>query len=441
MNHSLDNAMRVLRSAATRFAYKTQFAQIIRANYGSSGINNTAWSDLSRFRQQADYYTRSPWVYIAVNKIATTQALVELKVQQVVGESKRDVMNHPLEQLLRKPNQWQSQFEFLEMTYGYREISGNCYWFLNGAETGQPTELIVLRPDRVRVVPGHSSENLLGGYLYEVDGVQVPLSAKEVVHFKLFNPLDDYYGLSRMQAAALGIQADLAMEQYNYNYFGKDKAVPAGLVSIKDPVSDQDFERIQNEFRESYGGTQRKTAFIRGSAVQWQELGLSHRDMEFESGRLFNRDEIYQIFGIPPGLLDKSSTRANATVANEAFTRDTVWPGMVAVASKLTTDLCPYWGDDLIVEPVDIRLKDRLAERREIFSASQFLSVNEMRAKYFSLGPVAWGDKPAALIAAEAKQGASGASGGSTITPAAQGASTDGGDTSLDGAGDGGAGG
>ena len=91
------------------------------------------------------------------------------------------------------------------------------------------------------------------------------------------------------------------MARWNKNTFGQGQGVPAGIVNIADNVNDEDFERIKREWRSSYGGGQRKTAFLRGGTIEWQNIGLSHSELDFLQGRQAHRDEILNIFGIPVG--------------------------------------------------------------------------------------------------------------------------------------------
>jgi hypothetical protein len=104
------------------------------------------------------------------------------------------------------------------------------------------------------------------------------------VHFKRWHPSNDYYGLSALQAARLAVASDQAMAEWNRNTFGKENGVPAGIVVVKEMVEDSDFERIKREWRASYGGPQRRTAFLRGGDIQWQNIGLSHADLDFLKG-------------------------------------------------------------------------------------------------------------------------------------------------------------
>lgn len=337
-------------------------------------------------------YEGSPWVYVAVNRIAEAAALVPLHVYRLEGEQRVAVERHPLERLLDAPNPRMSRFELIEATVGLLELCGNAYWFLSGDAQGQPAEIHPLRPDRVRIVPDETGG--LRGYIYEVDGKRLPLAPAEVVHFKRWHPGSDYLGLSTLAAARSAIEADRAMARWNAQTFSRDQGIPAGIVNIKDHVSDSDFERIQREWRSSYGSGQRRTAFLRGGTVNWQHIGLHHTDLDFLRGRRANREEILNLFGIPLGLLSENATEANARVAERHFIERTLWPKLVRIAQKVTQELLPFYPGAHVAEFEDIRPTDAQARLHELRAARGILSINELRARYFALGPVAWGDAP-----------------------------------------------
>jgi len=335
----------------------------------------------------AAVYQSSPWVYVAVNRIAEAAALVPFHVLRRVAEGEVGVVDHPFERLLQRPNPLLSRFELIEHTVGHLEIHGNAYWFLAGEPGGLPLELWPLRPDRVSVVP--DARRGVRGYVYEVDGRQVPLDAAEVVHFRRWHPGNDYYGLSALEAARLAVETDRAMADWNRRYFGEGMAVPAGIVAIRERVSDSDYERLQREWRLAYGGRERRTAFLRGASVEWHNVGLSQQDMDFLNARRFNREEIFQIFGIPVGMFSENATEANALVGERVFVERTLWPKLVRIAEKITTDLLPFYGRGLVGRFEDIRPQDRRTQLEEIRVARGVLTVDEIRARYFGLGPLA----------------------------------------------------
>jgi HK97 family phage portal protein len=363
------------------------------------------YANLSKYTDQAGVFGTSSWVYIAVDIKATAASLVNLNVLRREGAKKIAVDNHPLELLFQTPNTFQTQLELIYNTVAYLELTGNAYWFLNGAPAGAPAEIIPMRPDRVRIVPGYSTDRMINGYIYDLDGVQIPLAPEEVLHFKLFNPRDDYYGMSRLESAALAIQTDIKQQEYNRNFFGKNKGIPAGVVNVENMIPDVVYEQLKRDWENSYGGTERKTAFLRGGTVKWQDVGISQTDMDFLAGRQFNKEEILQIYRIPPGLIDKNTTEANALAAFELFTTNTIWPSMMYMAQKIQATILPYYGDNLVLEPDDIRRKDGAAERAEIQAASSFLTINEVREDYYNKPPRSDGDLYAAGAGSAAATG------------------------------------
>ncbi|GAB5492325.1 MAG: hypothetical protein Phog2KO_25400 [Phototrophicaceae bacterium] len=357
--------------------------------------NSSFFNDSFQQTQHSAMYQQSTWVNVAVNRIAEAGALVPLKVLKLEGENKLEVERHPLEILLENPNPTMSRFELFESTLAYLELTGNAYWFLAGDERGQPAQIWVLRPDRLSIVP-HPTD-YIAGYLYEVDGKQIPLEKIEVVHFKRWHPANDYYGLSPLESARLAVESDRSMAKWNNNTFGRDNGVPAGIVNIVDYVNDDDYERIKREWRNSYGAGQRKTAFLRGGNLEWQHIGMSHTDLDFLKGRVAHRDEILNIFGIPVGLVSENSTEANAKVAERQFIERTLYPKLVRIAQKITQEVLPFYSGHHVAEFEDIRPTDTQARLDEIRTAQNILSINEIRQTYYNLEPVTWGAMPLAL--------------------------------------------
>lgn len=356
--------------------------------------NQNTWEDLSAYFNQAKEYTRNPWLYIAINRLAETGSLVQFNVFKLEGERKTPQVNHPLENLLRQPNGLMAQMELMESTIIPYMINGNAYWLLNGSTGSAPEELFPLRPDRMRIVAGPSRSNPVAGYVYEVDGLRIPLETEEIVHFKRVHPVDDLYGLSPMLPAQFALQSDNKMAEWNRNYFGRDNAVPAGILNIKQAVTPKQFDQIKAEWRDSYGGTNRRTAVLQAAETEYQNVGLSHKDMDFIAGREFERKIVFNIYGVPIGLLDFHGVKEDVQAQIDNYTNQTLWPLMNRLAARMTIALCPFWGDNLIVEPEDIRKSESERIKDEMVAYSPILSINELRQKYLGLEPVDWGEVP-----------------------------------------------
>ena len=360
--------------------------------------------DRSLPEAQLELYQRLTWVQIAVSTVAGTAATTAFNVLRLTGESTEDIPNHPFELLLRRPNPLQSRAELLEATLAYFALTGNCYWWLNKVN-GAPTELWVLPPHLVKPVP--DGRLYLRGYIYEPEpGKEIPLEVQEVVHFRRFHPLNSFVGLSPIEALNTVATGDLAAQRWNTNFFDKDNAKIPGILGFRDPIPDPDWERMKRDVTDRYGGTKRQLMMLRGmgDGVQWINTAMSQGDMQFLEGRTFTKEEVFGMYA--PGLssmLAVNATEANSVSGKKTFIEYGVWPHLVRIAEKITNDLLPLYGPDLVGEFDDIRITDKQMELSEIAAYSQTHTVDEVRQKYYQSD--ALGDGRGTLLVSEVGKG------------------------------------
>jgi hypothetical protein len=162
-------------------------------------LGRPAWSarDPAVFAREG--YARNAIAYRCVRMIAEAAASAPLKVGPDA---------HPLAHLLARPNPEQTGVELFEAFYGHLQVAGNAY--LEAASVDEaPSELYVLRPDRMSVIPG--ADGWPVGWEHRVGAAvrrfaRDPVSGEApILHLKLFHPSDDWYGLSPMEAAAFSV--------------------------------------------------------------------------------------------------------------------------------------------------------------------------------------------------------------------------------------------
>jgi HK97 family phage portal protein len=360
-------------------------------------------------QNQAELYQRLSWVHIAVSVAAQAAAGVPLSVKQLMGEDRKDIPNHEFERLLNRPNPLQSRFEFLESTYAHRNLTGNYYWWLNRPnERTPPIEMWGLQPHKVKPQP--DGNMFLRGYLYYPGGNEstpVVLEPWEIVHFRRFHPLNTFVGLSPIEALATVAVGDLAMQKWNTNFFGKDNAKVPGFLAYADPINDTDWDRMKAEMKEQYGGTKRGLMMMNNvgkGGVQWVSTAMSQKDMEFLEARTFNKEEIFSIFA--PGLssvLAVNATEANATAGKSTLLEFAIWPQHVAVAEKITNDILPAYGPDLVAEFDDVRKADEAMELAQIAEYGKTHTINEVRREFYGDDPMQ--DERGLLLPAEVGTG------------------------------------
>ncbi|HAC57607.1 MAG TPA: phage portal protein, partial [Rhodobiaceae bacterium] len=96
-------------------------------------------------------YRRNAIAYRCVRMIAEAAA----SLPWLLYDGDRELSQHPLLDLIERPNEGQSGADFFESWYSFLEVAGNSYMELVEVE-GAPRELYVLRPDRMKAVPGRA---------------------------------------------------------------------------------------------------------------------------------------------------------------------------------------------------------------------------------------------------------------------------------------------
>lgn len=289
-------------------------------------------------------FAKNPVAYRCVRMIAEAAAATPLAVFEGGERAQGD---HPLVRLLARPNPEQSGAELFEALHGSLQTAGNAY--LEAAGEGLE-ELYVLRPDRVKVVPG--ANGWPAAYDYTVGGRTVRLGRaadgfSPVLHVRLFNPADDWYGFSPMEAAAFAIDVHNASGAWNKALLD-NAARPSGALVYGGGdggrMTGEQFDALKAELATQHAGSANagRPLLLEGG-LDWKPMSLTPHDMDFIAGKHAAAREIALAFGVPPQLLGipGDSTYANYREANAAFWRQTVVPLVRKTAGAMTAWLAP----------------------------------------------------------------------------------------------------
>ena len=320
-------------------------------------------------------YLKNAIVYRCVNEISKGASAVPFMIK--AGD--QIIEQHPLIDLLNRPNPLQSYSEFFNSLFGYVLLSGNAYILKVGSDLGKPKELHQLRPDRINIkgsgnpIP-EKYEYVIGGRIQNTYEVDQENGFSEVKHVKLWNPLDDYYGLSPMSAAAVEVDQFNMASKHNVNLL-QNGARPSGAVIFK-PQDDSGFAvnlsesqrqqlltDLNNRF--SGAGNAGRPMLLEGD-FDWKEMGLSPKDMDFHALKNMATTDIALCFGVPSQLVGvpDSQTYSNVAEARLALYEETIIPHLRKLASDLNEWLVPMFDDRLTLE-FDIDSIPALAERKK----------------------------------------------------------------------------
>ncbi len=351
------------------------------AAFALYGEGRAVWTTRDYAALAREGFQRNAVVHRAVRLVAEAAASLPLTLAGADD-------THPLLALLARPNPREGGMRFLDGVYGHLLVSGNAYIELAEID-GTPRELFSLRPDRMQVVAG--ADGWPVAYEYAVGGQRIryeqagPLPP--ILHLTLFNPLDDHYGLSPMEAAAVPLDIHNAAGAWNKALLD-NAARPSGALvfapSTGAALSDTQFTRLKAELEASYQGSANAgRPLLLDGGLDWRPLSLSPKEMDFVEAKAAAAREIALAFGVPPLLLGLpgDNTHANYAEANRAFYRQTVIPLVRRTADSLARWLEPAFGHARL-EP-DLDAVEALATERESLwrrvQGADFLSEAEKR--------------------------------------------------------------
>jgi HK97 family phage portal protein len=341
---------------------------------------------------------------IAFRCVAMT-ARAAAQVPWLLFRGGQALAEHPLLALLERPNPTQGGAALFEALYAFFLIAGNSFLEEVGPDDGAPRELWVLRPDRTKVIPG--DEGLPVGYLYDVAGRQRrfetdPVTGRApVLHLKAFHPLNDWYGMSAIEAAAFAIDQHNAAGAWNKALLDNGARPSGALVYAPKEgpgnLSESQFERLQSQIEERFARPANacKPLLLDGG-LDWREMSLSPKDMDWIAGKDVSAREIAQAYGVPPQLvgIPDSQTFNNVREARLAFYDDAVLPLLDQAQDALNGWLAPRFGEGLrlafdedAIEALTLRRERKWAAVRD----ADFLTLNEKRAE-LGFGPIDGGD-------------------------------------------------
>ncbi len=346
--------------------------------YNSLGTDVTYKARYDQLAEEG--YQQNAIVYRCVNEIANSASRVEINLFR--GDQEID--KHPLLDLLYNPSPMVSNVEFFQAVYAYLLISGNSYMLSVGGDRTPPTELYNLRPDRIKINASsrstpNSYDYIIGGQTVESYIVDQSTGNSKVKHIKLFNPLDDFYGMSPIQSASIDIDQHNLANKHNVNLL-QNGARPSGAVVFKPKdetgaamqLSEVQRSQLVNDINQRFGGTGNagKPMLLEGD-FDWKEMGLSPKDMDFTQLKHMSAKDIALVYGVPSQLIGipDSQTYSNFAEAKLALYNETIIPLLDKVQADMNEWLTPMFGEDLELRYNVDSIPAMAEQRRRVFES------------------------------------------------------------------------
>jgi hypothetical protein len=196
------------------------------------------------------------WAYAAVNAIASEVANIQFRLYKINGDDQEEQDDHPLLTLLEGVNETRTGIELKYVTMAHLELTGNCYWLLDGVnnDTDQPRAIYLLNPGRVRVKLNKTSFPFkIDHYEFTIDGNIFHFQPYQILHIKYPDPGDPFVGIGVPQTIPVWIDGDNYAMEYNRKYF--QNGAPILYVQSHTNV-EGNINRIKQGLRDGYAGVE-----------------------------------------------------------------------------------------------------------------------------------------------------------------------------------------
>ncbi|MBB5709431.1 phage portal protein [Sphingomonas xinjiangensis] len=247
--------------------------------------------------------------------IAEGLAQVPCKVYKEDGAgSPVEAKDHPLYFLLnRKPNDWQTSFEFREQIGLHLALRFNAYIYKNKVN-GRVAELYALQPNAVEV---KQHDDLTITYLVTFkSGRRVEIPADDIWHIK--GPsLDGITGLNAVQLACKTIGLAQATETFGSKLF-ENGARPGGMLTTR-PGAQQLTQEQRNEIKKLWaeqhsGATNAHKTIMLPFDLEFTPVHSTANEAQWIENRKFLIEEICRFFRVQPIMVMQSGATSYASV-------------------------------------------------------------------------------------------------------------------------------
>nr|WP_306766318.1 phage portal protein [Shinella pollutisoli] len=182
--------------------------------------------------------------YACMRVIAEGCAQVPWHLYRENAGARQVASTHDLDDILyRRPNRWQTSFEFRETLLMHLLLAGNAYVFVNRVGSHRKiVELVLIEPRRVTVKK--KSEVALEYVVTADDGTRKVFEQDAIWHIR--GPSwNSWLGLDAVKMArhAIGLSASLEQGQ---SEFQRNGAKTTGIVSVKDRLDKTQFEQLSD---------------------------------------------------------------------------------------------------------------------------------------------------------------------------------------------------
>lgn len=342
-----------------------------------------------RASSYAQLYIKQPNIRTVVDFLARNIAQLGLHVFQRVSDTDRQrLTDHPLAQLLGRPNPWTTTYRLIEALVADLGIYHRAYW-LKAKTSNGGFGLVRMPPQLVQVVGVLMPQY----FVFQLQqGTRIDLDPREVVHFRGYNPDSSIDGLSPLETLRRILAEEHSAGMYREGFWA-NAARMSGIITRPPTAPEWSLparNRFRAEWEEMLSGEANsgKTAILE-EGMSFAKTSFSSEESQYIEGRKLTREECARAYHIPPpmvGILDHA-TFSNITEQHLMLYNDTLGPWLNMIQADIELQLLPDFANsrNCYVEfNMAEKLRGSFEQQATSLSAAvgrPYMTANEARAR------------------------------------------------------------
>jgi len=291
---------------------------------GDSGIAGMPlWAEWSTKRAVNEGYKAHYALYAVASDLAGCVRSPPWALNRRTKDGAEVVDNHPLAEMVRRPNRGETWGGLLEAWDLFKSLAGNAL----GRVIISDSQVLAwkLRPDRMKPIPDKN------GYIveweYQVGGQSERFPAEEILHFKFFDPGSDHWGMAPLQAAAHLVDtanSGITSNKSLVNNMGRPAGMfnPSGKVP---PMSEKQRNQWEKSINKHMTGPKNTGKFlVNPFEAEFQQYEFSPVELDYLNSFVAYENGIYKAFHVLPEAMG-----AEATYENKRWAMREKWSGPV----------------------------------------------------------------------------------------------------------------
>lgn len=340
-------------------------------------------------------------VFACLDIIASSVATPELEVMRRGNDGRSqkatDLSSYRL--LHRRPNEWQTSFEFRQMMTCHAVLAEEAIAVkaIDG-RTGEISELLPVLPQWVTRIKRGRYETV---YRLADEFGEIGTFSHDQLLIIRNHSWDLMKGLSAVQQARKAIGLAIAAEE-NLTTLHANGGRPSGILSTEGELSDAAIQRLKKAWDSVTRGSGRGRTAVLDQNMKFSTVAMNQVDAQTLETRRLQVEEICRAMGVYPimvGHSDKAATYASAESFFAAHNRRTTWRWQSMWAQRL---------DEFVLDgagPLYVKFDNRekqlatLRDQSEFYAralgsggSTPFMTVNEVR-ELLGLDPIDGGDE------------------------------------------------